>query len=118
MQKSVGTLESSFRFHSAKVGSPYFFKDCCLVCRKVVLSSTLRIKEFFMRNGHPYSYVDLERDRDVQELLDSFQVSASEIPILIFKLKISVRICLTRIVLPLYYNDKTQIHLCACCQYP
>jgi thioredoxin reductase (NADPH) len=46
-------------------------------------ASTLRIKEFLMRNGHPYSYVDLERDRDVQELLDSFQVSASEIPILI-----------------------------------
>ena len=46
-------------------------------------ASTLRIKEFLMRNGHPYSYVDLERDRDVQELLDSFQVSASEIPVLI-----------------------------------
>ena len=25
-------------------------------------SSTFRIKEFLMRNGHPYSYIDLERD--------------------------------------------------------
>ena len=32
MQKSVGTLEPPFRFHSAKAGSPYFFKGCCLVC--------------------------------------------------------------------------------------
>jgi thioredoxin reductase (NADPH) len=46
-------------------------------------ASTLRIKEFLMRNGHPYSYIDLDRDADVQKLLDSFQVSASEIPVLI-----------------------------------
>jgi thioredoxin reductase (NADPH) len=25
-------------------------------------AGTLRIKEFLMRNGHPYSYIDLERD--------------------------------------------------------
>ena len=46
-------------------------------------AGTLRIKEFLMRNGHPYSYIDLERDPDVQNLLDSFQISASEIPVLI-----------------------------------
>src|ERR671939_1292513 len=46
-------------------------------------TGTLRIKEFLMRNGHPYSYVDLEHDSEVQNLLDSFQVSASEIPVLI-----------------------------------
>ena len=46
-------------------------------------ASTLRIKEFLMRNGHPYSYIDLERDHDVQNLLDSFKISASEIPVLI-----------------------------------
>src|SRR5215467_4892522 len=54
-------------------------------------ASTLRIKEFLMRNGHPYSYVDLERDRDVQELLDSFQVSASEIPVLICRGQVVLR---------------------------
>src|SRR5438067_10552562 len=29
-------------------------------------ADTLRIKEFFTRNGHPYTYIDLERDPDVQ----------------------------------------------------
>jgi len=46
-------------------------------------AGTLRIKEFLMRNGHPYSYVDLEQDPDVQNLLDSFQIVASDVPVLI-----------------------------------
>jgi thioredoxin reductase (NADPH) len=46
-------------------------------------AGTLRIKEFLMRNGHPNSYIDLERDPDVQNLLDTFQISASEMPVLI-----------------------------------
>ncbi len=44
---------------------------------------TLRIKEFLIRNGHPYSYIDLERDPDVQNLLDSFHIDSTEIPITI-----------------------------------
>src|ERR687894_1140594 len=52
---------------------------------------TLRIKEFLMRNGHPYSYIDLERDPDVQNLLDSFQISASEIPVLICRGQVVLR---------------------------
>ncbi|HVH96099.1 MAG TPA: FAD-dependent oxidoreductase, partial [Bacillus sp. (in: firmicutes)] len=44
---------------------------------------THRIKEFLMRNGHPYSYIDLERDPDVQNLLDSFHIETKEIPVLI-----------------------------------
>ena len=43
----------------------------------------LRIKEFLMRNGHPYSYIDLERDPDVQNLLDGFHIAVSEIPVVI-----------------------------------
>src|SRR6476659_3421489 len=54
-------------------------------------ADTLRIKEFLMRNGHPYSYIDLERDLDVQNLLDTFQVSASEIPVLICRGQIVLR---------------------------
>jgi thioredoxin reductase (NADPH) len=54
-------------------------------------SSTLRIKEFLMRNGHPYSYIDLERDPDVQNILDSFQISASEIPVLICRGQLVLR---------------------------
>ena len=54
-------------------------------------AGTLRIKEFLMRNGHPYSYIDLERDPDVQNLLDSFQISASEIPVLICRGQLVLR---------------------------
>jgi thioredoxin reductase (NADPH) len=54
-------------------------------------SGTLRIKEFLMRNGHPYSYIDLERDPDVQNMLDSFQISASEIPVLICRGQLVLR---------------------------
>ncbi len=46
-------------------------------------SDTLRLKEFLTRNGHPYVYVDVERDQGFQELLDHFQVDISEIPILV-----------------------------------
>ena len=54
-------------------------------------AGTLRIKEFLMRNGHPYSYIDLERDPDVQNLLDSFQILASEIPVLICRGQVVLR---------------------------
>jgi len=44
---------------------------------------TLRIKEFLTRNGHPYSYIDLDRDEGVQDLLDKFQVKIDEVPVII-----------------------------------
>ena len=44
---------------------------------------TLRIKEFLSRNGHPYTYLDLDKDSGVQEMLDKFKVSVDEIPVLI-----------------------------------
>lgn len=46
-------------------------------------AATLRIKDFLTRNGHPYSFVDLERDEDVQELLDHFHVNEAQVPVLI-----------------------------------
>jgi thioredoxin reductase (NADPH) len=54
-------------------------------------AGTLRIKEFLMRNGHPYSYIDLEHDPDVQNLLDSFHIAAGEIPVAICRGKIVLR---------------------------
>jgi len=54
-------------------------------------ADTLRIKEFLMRNGHPYSYIDLERDPDVQNLLDSFQTVASDVPVLICRGQVVLR---------------------------
>ena len=46
-------------------------------------ADTLRIKEFLARNGHPCAYIDLDRDADVQSLLDHFHVSASDVPVVI-----------------------------------
>jgi thioredoxin reductase (NADPH) len=41
------------------------------------------VKEFLTRNGHPFHYIDLDRDADAQELLDQFHVSAADVPVLI-----------------------------------
>jgi thioredoxin reductase (NADPH) len=46
-------------------------------------AGTLRVKEFLTRNGHPYAYVDLDRDAEAQELLDRFRVSSGDVPVLI-----------------------------------
>jgi thioredoxin reductase (NADPH) len=54
-------------------------------------ADTLRIKEFLMRNGHPYSYIDLEHDPDVQNMLDSFRISTSEIPVVICRGQVVLR---------------------------
>ena len=43
-------------------------------------AGTLRVKEFLTRNGHPFHYVDLDRDRDAQELLDRFHIGVADIP--------------------------------------
>ena len=44
---------------------------------------TLRLRAFLTRNGHPHTYVDVERDPDVQTLLDHFEIRVTEIPVLI-----------------------------------
>jgi thioredoxin reductase (NADPH) len=44
---------------------------------------TLRLREFLTRNGHPYTYVDLDTDKTSQELLDHFAVRPDEIPVTI-----------------------------------
>ena len=54
-------------------------------------AGTHRIKEFLMRNGHPYTFIDLELDPDVQNLLDSFHITASEIPVVICRGKVVFR---------------------------
>lgn len=54
-------------------------------------SDTLRIKEFLSRNGHPYSTMDPDTVPEVQDLLDRFQVSINEIPVLICRGKVVLR---------------------------
>ena len=44
-----------------------------------------------MYNGHRYSYIDVEHDPDVQNLVDSFKISASEIPVLICRGQLVLR---------------------------
>lgn len=54
-------------------------------------ADTLRIKEFLTRNGHPYTYIDLERDTDVESVLDRFGVSVSDTPVLICRGQTALR---------------------------
>jgi thioredoxin reductase (NADPH) len=54
-------------------------------------AGTLHVREFLTRNSHPYSYIDLDREVDVQEMLDQFQVSAEDIPVLIGRGKVVLR---------------------------
>jgi thioredoxin reductase (NADPH) len=54
-------------------------------------SGTLRAKEFLTRNGHPYSYIDLDRDTDVQDLLDRFQLTVADVPVLICRGEVVLR---------------------------
>jgi thioredoxin reductase (NADPH) len=46
-------------------------------------AGTLRVREFLTRNGHPFHYIDLDRDPEAQEVLDRFHVSEADVPVLI-----------------------------------
>ena len=46
-------------------------------------AATLRVKEFLTRNGHPFAYHDLDREPDMQALLDGLHISLDDIPVLI-----------------------------------
>jgi thioredoxin reductase (NADPH) len=46
-------------------------------------ADTLRLKAFLVRNAYPHVYLDVERDADVQDLLEHFQIGLDEIPVLI-----------------------------------
>ncbi len=46
-------------------------------------AGTLRLQEFFTRNSHPFTYVDVDRDKEVQGLLDRFHVGVDDVPVVI-----------------------------------
>jgi thioredoxin reductase (NADPH) len=46
-------------------------------------AGTLRLQEFLTRNAHPYTFVDVDREADVQALLDRFHVGVEDVPIVI-----------------------------------
>jgi thioredoxin reductase (NADPH) len=54
-------------------------------------SGTLRVREFLTRNGHPYAYIDLDRDAGVQELLDQFHIGPEDVPVLICRGEVVLR---------------------------
>ncbi len=54
-------------------------------------AATLRLREFLGRNGHPYTFVDLDTDKQSQELLDRFNVKIGDVPVLICRGKVVLR---------------------------
>jgi thioredoxin reductase (NADPH) len=46
-------------------------------------ADTWRLKEFLLRNGHPYSYLDLERDAESEHVMTTFRVDPGDIPVVI-----------------------------------
>jgi thioredoxin reductase (NADPH) len=54
-------------------------------------AGTLRAKEFLTRNGYPHTYIDLDRDPDVQELLDRFHVGVADVPVVICRGQVVLR---------------------------
>ncbi len=52
---------------------------------------TLRIKEFLTRNGHPYTYLDLDRDEAALEMLDHFKTSVDDVPVMICRGQVVLR---------------------------
>jgi thioredoxin reductase (NADPH) len=54
-------------------------------------AGTLRIKEFLTRNGHPYTFIDLDHDAGVQDMLDHFHVDAADVPVVICRGEVVLR---------------------------
>jgi thioredoxin reductase (NADPH) len=46
-------------------------------------AGTLRLQEFFARNAQPCAYLDVDKDPEVQALLDQFHVGVADVPIVI-----------------------------------
>lgn len=46
-------------------------------------ADTWRLREFLLRNGHPSTYLELERDAEAEHLMTTFHVDAGDIPVVI-----------------------------------
>jgi thioredoxin reductase (NADPH) len=46
-------------------------------------AQTLRLKEFLTRNGHPYTYQDVETEPGVEAMLERFHVATSDMPVIV-----------------------------------
>ena len=54
-------------------------------------SDTLRLRSFLGRNGHPYTFLDVDRDPDLQAMLEHLSIRVEEIPVLICRGKLVLR---------------------------
>jgi thioredoxin reductase (NADPH) len=54
-------------------------------------ADTMRLRAFLSRNGHPFTYVDVEKDPDVQTLLDHFEIRITDVPVLICRGELVLR---------------------------
>jgi thioredoxin reductase (NADPH) len=52
---------------------------------------TLRVKEFLTRNGHPYTFVDLDGDSGTEGVLAGFGVDPGDVPVLICRGNVVLR---------------------------
>jgi thioredoxin reductase (NADPH) len=46
-------------------------------------ANTLRLREFLIGIGHPYTYIDLDTDKTSQQLLDRFEVTLEQVPVVV-----------------------------------
>jgi thioredoxin reductase (NADPH) len=54
-------------------------------------ADTLRLKTFLARNGHPYTYLDVDHHPNVQSILDHFAVRVADIPVVICRGELVLR---------------------------
>lgn len=54
-------------------------------------AATVRVRAFLARNGHPHTSLDLDRDVDVQDLLDRFLIGPDDVPVLICRGEVVLR---------------------------
>lgn len=54
-------------------------------------ADTWRLKEFLLRNGHPYAYLDLERDAESEHLMTTFHVGVGDVPVVICRGETALR---------------------------
>ncbi|HLK57311.1 MAG TPA: FAD-dependent oxidoreductase [Chthonomonadaceae bacterium] len=62
-----------------------------VVIGSLFCGDTLRVKEFLNRNGHPYQYIDLDHEAEVQELLDRFDIQPGDIPVVVCRGEVVLR---------------------------
>ncbi len=54
-------------------------------------AGTLRVKEFLTRNVHPFTYVDLDHEGDVQAMFDRFGVTEADVPVVVCRGELVLR---------------------------